>query len=102
MPTIKGRGTHTALIPKLKYTIRRNHGVEADDTLTIKNVLRRLGHYETPDYGMTPCPDERMFEGLKGFQKAKGLAVYGVVEPRGPDGAGAGRGFSAHGSPAER
>ena len=32
-----------ALIPKLKNTIGRNYGVEADDTLTMKNVLKRLG-----------------------------------------------------------
>ena len=50
----------------------------------MKNILRRLGHYKTPDYGMTPYPDERMFEGIRGFQKAKGLAVDGVVEPNGP------------------
>ena len=73
-----------ALIPKLKNTIGRNYGVEADDTLTMKNVLKRLGHYKTPDYGMTPFPDEPMFEGIRGFQKAKGLLVDGVVAPRGP------------------
>ena len=73
-----------ALIPKLKSTIGRNYGVEADDTLSMKNIMRRLGHYETPDYGMTPFPDEPMFEGIRGFKKAKGLAVDGVVEPQGP------------------
>ena len=73
-----------ALIPKLKNTIGRNYGVEADDTLTMKNVLKRLGHYKTPDYGMTPYPDEPMFAGIRGFQKAKGLLVDGVVEPQGP------------------
>ena len=57
----------------------------------MKNILRRLGHYKTLDYGMTPYPDERMFEGIRGFQKAKGLAVDGVVEPRWSDGAGARR-----------
>jgi hypothetical protein len=33
---------------------------------------------------MTPFPDEPMFESIRGFQKAKGLAVDGVVEPQGP------------------
>ena len=73
-----------ALIPKLKNTIGRNYSVEENDTLTMKNVLKRLGHYETPDYGMTPFPDEPMFEGIRGFQKTKGLAVDGVVAPQGP------------------
>ena len=73
-----------ALIPKLKSTIGRNYGVEKDDTLTMKNVLKKLGHYATPNYGMTPFPDEQMFEGIRGFQKAKGLLVDGVVAPQGP------------------
>ena len=73
-----------AVIPKLKSTIGRNYSVEEDDTLTMKNVLKKLGYYETPNYGMTPFPDEPMFEGVRGFQKAKGLLVDGIVAPRGP------------------
>ena len=73
-----------ALIPKLKNTIGRNYSVGEYDTLTMKNILKKLGHYKTPDYGMTPFPDEPMFEGIRGFQKAKGLVVDGVVAPQGP------------------
>ena len=73
-----------AAMPKLRNIIGREYGIGEDDTLSMKNVLRRLGHYETPEYGMTPYPDERMFQGIRGFQKAKGLLVDGVVEPNGP------------------
>ena len=73
-----------AAMPKLRNIIGREYGIGEDDTLSMKGVLRQLGHYETPDYGMTPYPDERMFQGIRGFQKAKGLLVDGVVEPNGP------------------
>ena len=73
-----------AAMRKFKNIIGREYGFGEDETLSMKNILRQLGHYETPDYGMTPYPDERMFEGIRGFQKAKGLAIDGVVEPNGP------------------
>ena len=73
-----------AAMRKFKNIIGREYGFGEDEAISMKNILRRLGHYTTPDYGMTPYPDERMFEGIRGFQKAKGLAVDGVVEPNGP------------------
>lgn len=67
----------------LKGTVARNQSVRAEDTLATKKALSELGFYKIPGFGLTPWPDEAMFQGLKRFQKAEGLPVDGVLKPDG-------------------
>lgn len=48
-----------------------------------KSALKALGHCKTPDYGMTPYPDESMFDGIKSYQRANKLRVDGIMKPGG-------------------
>ena len=65
----------------LNSAVSRSHKLELDDVLKTKQALQKIGYYEEPDYGMTPYSDERMFDGIKKFQKDKGLCVDGVMFP---------------------
>jgi len=51
-----------------------------EDVLNVKRVLNRMGFYDVPDYGMTPHADRTMFDGIRRFQRAKGLTVDGVMQ----------------------
>jgi len=51
--------------------------------MAAKTALRVLGHYQTPSYGMTPYPDNQMFDAIKGFQRQRGLRVDGIMKPGG-------------------
>lgn len=53
------------------------------DTLKTKTALKKTGHYEPPDWGLHEFPDQRMFDGIKAFQKEQGLRVDGVMRPDG-------------------
>jgi len=48
---------------RLRAPIGRFHTVDPDDVIRTKVRLQVLGHYEDPDYGLTPYPDDAMFEG---------------------------------------
>ncbi len=67
----------------LKSDVSRSHKLEEEDILKTKVALNKEGYYDVPDYGMTPYSDERMFDGMKKFQKEKGLQVDGVMRPDG-------------------
>ncbi|KKL18392.1 hypothetical protein LCGC14_2475960, partial [marine sediment metagenome] len=67
----------------VKDTVARNSSADPRDTYNTKQALGNLGYYRTPEYGMTQWPDGRLFEGIERFQKAKGLAVDGVINPGG-------------------
>ena len=54
------------------------------DVLSVKTALNRLGLFHDPEHGITPFPEPRMFESIKRFQRAQGLAVDGVMRRRGP------------------
>lgn len=49
------------------------------DTLQTKTALQKLGYYKMPNYGMTPYPDEPMFDGIKAYQRNFGLNVDGAM-----------------------
>lgn len=93
----------------LKGTVARNQSVRAEDTLATKKALSESGFYKIPGFGLTPWPDEAMFQGLKRFQKAEGLPVDGVLKSDGEtahlwksvDDAGSGEGPSRSKSPVE-
>lgn len=72
-----------AHILKLKQTIGGSYSVDPDDVINTKRALTSLGFYKVPDYGITPYPDDQMFEGIKGFQRANGLEVDGIINPEG-------------------
>ena len=69
---------------RLKGPIGLEYNMDPDDTLSTKTALRDLGHFRTPKYGLTPYPDQPMLEGIKSFQRQKGLLVDGVMKPDGP------------------
>ena len=45
--------------------------------------LERLGYYERPEWGLGDFTDDRLFEGVRRFQKDNGLTVDGVMNPGG-------------------
>ena len=49
---------------RLRSTVGRSYSTGPEDTLDTKNTLKSLGYYETPSYGMTPYPDEPMFQAI--------------------------------------
>ena len=69
---------------RLKSTIGRSYRVDPDDTRRTKKTLRELGYYETPSYGITPYPDERLFDAIRSYQRRNNLRNDGVIEPDGP------------------
>lgn len=68
---------------KLSGRVDSATNVDQDDTIKTKLALRALGYYKAPDYGITPYPDEKMFEGIGLYQQANNLRVDGVMKPGG-------------------
>ncbi len=68
----------------LSSTISPFTDTQPDDVLKTKSALAQTGHYEVPDFGITPYPDTPMIEGIKKFQQDNGLKVDGVMKPQGP------------------
>jgi len=54
------------------------------DVVKIKSTLKTLGHYDVPEWGVSPYPDAALFDAIKAFQKSQGLKVDGVIDPDGP------------------
>lgn len=69
---------------RLKRPIGPDSMMDPDDVLATKQALSSLGFLETPDYGLTPFPDQPMVGALKDFQRRHGLRVDGVMNPDGP------------------
>ncbi|MFQ5972866.1 MAG: peptidoglycan-binding domain-containing protein, partial [Alphaproteobacteria bacterium] len=57
--------------------------LDETDALNVKKALSRLGHYEIPDFGLSPYPDNALFDGLEAFQRRNGLTVDRVMRPNG-------------------
>jgi len=53
---------------KIKSPIGPTFNTNPDDVWVVKKSLTRSGFYKTPDYGMTPYPDEELFAGIRKFQ----------------------------------
>ena len=68
---------------KLSGRIDREASADEVDTIQTKRALRTLGYYSTPTYGITPYPDESMFDGIKSYQRANRLKTDGVMKPGG-------------------
>ncbi|GGF71006.1 hypothetical protein GCM10011332_26220 [Terasakiella brassicae] len=68
----------------LSSTISPFNDTQPDDVIKTKSALALTGHYQIPDFGITPYPDTPMIDGIKKFQKDNGLKVDGVMKPQGP------------------
>jgi len=68
---------------KLKGPFGANYSVDGDDILRTKKALHQLGHFEEKEF-VNPYADARMIDGLKSFQRSRGLAPDGVMKPDGP------------------
>ena len=67
----------------LKEDIGSDRPVDEDDTFKAKHAFKSIGYYDEPSYGMTPYPDQPLFDGIKKFQKDKGLYQDALMEPEG-------------------
>lgn len=67
----------------IRQTLRQDGKANPKDVLTVKKALVLTGHYEIPDYGLTPYPDKKLFQAIKDYQKSSGLKVDGVIAPYG-------------------
>ncbi len=68
---------------KLNGPVGADFNHDPDDVKNAKQALNDLGFFKTPKYGMTPYPDQPLFDGIRGFQKAHGLKVDGIMKPGG-------------------
>lgn len=69
---------------KILKTIRQDSSKSrTDDILKVKQALSETGHYELPEYGLTPYPDKAMYKAIREFQKDKDLKVDGIIKPQG-------------------
>lgn len=68
----------------LSSTISPFNDTQPDDVIKTKSALAQTGHYQVPDFGITPYPDTPMIDGIKKFQKDNGLKIDGVMKPQGP------------------
>lgn len=53
------------------------------DVVAAKLILRGLGHYEAPSWGISEYPDRDLFDAIKDFQAKQGLTVDGVINENG-------------------
>jgi len=68
----------------LARPIDRDTTMDEEDVFKAKSALKSLGHFKTPKHGLTRFPDEQMIDGVKSFQRARGLREDGVMNPGGP------------------
>lgn len=68
---------------RLKSAIGADRETDLDDVWVVKKNLRDNGYYTEPSYGMTPYPDQFMFDAIRQYQKENGLKVDGIMLPDG-------------------
>lgn len=68
---------------KLSRRIASDTSVSEDETQSIKTALAQMGLYEIPSYGLTPYPDQAMFDGITKLQNRLGLETTGSMRPGG-------------------
>lgn len=57
------------MLLSLKQTLNQDSPADPNDVLQVKKALIKTGHYDLPDYGLTPYPDTILFTAIKNFQK---------------------------------
>lgn len=69
----------------LNKAVGSNYTVDPGDIVNTKTALNQLGYYDVPPHhGIDDWTDDSMFNGIKAFQKDKGLKVDGFMRPGGP------------------
>ncbi len=68
---------------RIKGHVAGSARVGPEDTLSTKKALHDLGYYDIPDYGMTPFPDQPMFDGIAEVQKKNDLFHDRAMSPGG-------------------
>ncbi len=68
---------------RLKGPFGADYSVDGDDFLRTKKALHQLGHFDEKAF-VNPYADTRMIDGLKSFQRSRGLTPDGVMKPDGP------------------
>ncbi len=69
---------------RLKNAIGPAREIAPEDAVAAKTALAEIGHYQIPDFGVTPYPDVALFEGVRKFQREQELKVDGLMNPDGP------------------
>lgn len=68
---------------RINSQISRSSNLQLEDVYNIKKGLVESGYYEIPSYGLTPYPDDDLFDAVKEFQEDQGLTIDGIVNPEG-------------------
>lgn len=67
----------------LKSPISAQHAIDPNDVMVTKRSLQRVGHYEPWDSQLNENTDDELFDGIRNFQKERGLKVDGLMQPDG-------------------
>ena len=67
----------------LKRPLRATSESDPDDVLSAKSAFNELGYYDVPQYGLTPYPDQALFDGIRSYQRDEGLDADGYMLPEG-------------------
>lgn len=68
---------------RLKSAIGADRETDPDDVWIVKNNLKNNGYFSEPPYGVTPYPDQFLFDAIKQYQKENDLKVDGIMLPDG-------------------
>ena len=66
---------------KIRSKLAANTDADQKDVILVKEALSNLGHYEIPEYGLTPFPDKRLFDGIRKFRELSKLQVTEEINP---------------------
>ena len=70
-------------LPMLRAPLAANAPAHPLDVVWLKSALQALGHYQAPDWGISPYPDRALFDAVRAFQDDRGLAADGSLKPGG-------------------
>ena len=85
IPTPPKRSFRTPEAFRPAHWVSAKTPMRGEDIVGAQRALADVGHYRPwPDLGFQPVAERRLFEGLKAFQKSKGLEPDGAMGPAGP------------------
>src|ERR1044071_297407 len=67
----------------LRRPLGETSAADPADVLSTKTAFNWLGYYDVPPYGLTPYPDQVLFDGIRDYQKDNALNVDGYMLPGG-------------------
>ncbi|MFC3675439.1 peptidoglycan-binding protein [Ferrovibrio xuzhouensis] len=68
---------------RMRTELGPDRPAEPDDVWSLKQTLNLNGYYPIPDYGLTPFPDQPLFDGIRRYQQDNSLNVDGIMKPGG-------------------